>query len=150
MKKLVTLLLLALMLVCTTASAEEIDFSAMSTDALLALREQLNAEINARLGDDTALIGDGVFVAGVDIVPGTYNVTCAAAFDDREFYVNLFQSKEDYQTYDANRRENEACRFFQATLLPGGMTTINLTEGMTIEIYNGIGRMIAVQPDWAP
>lgn len=150
MKKIVSLFLVALILLCTTAYAEEMDFSTMSTDELLALREQLNAEINERLGDEKNLIGDGVYVAGVDIKPGMYQITCAAAFDDSEFYVNLFDSLDSYKTYDSNRWQNTDARLFQAALYEGGMCTVNLTEGMTIEIYNGIGRVEAVQPDWAP
>ena len=148
MKKVIALLLVAMLSICSVGYAENIDFSTMTTDALLALREQLNAEINERIGDDANLIGDGVYVAGVDIKPGMYQITCAASFDDREFYVNLFESKENYQTYDSNRWENSDYRFYQAALYQGGMCTVNLTEGMTIEIYNGIGRMEAVQPDW--
>lgn len=150
MKKIVSLLLVFLLLAGSAACAEGTDFSTMTTDELLALREELNAEINTRIGDDNTLIGDGVYVAGVDIKPGMYQITCAAAFDDREFYVNLFKTLEDYETYDSNRWENDDYRFFQAALYEGGMCTVNLTEGMTIEIYNGLGRVEAVKPDWAP
>lgn len=150
MRKLITLSLIFLLAFTGSAFAEGIDMEAMSTDALLALREQLNAEINERLGDDNALIGDGVYVAGVDIKPGMYQITCAAAFDDREFYVNLFESKENYQKYDENRWNNTAYRLFQAALYEGGMATVNLIDGMTIEIYNGIGRVEAVKPEWMP
>ena len=131
MKKIVSLLLVFLMLAGSAAYAEGTDFSTMTTDELLALREELNTEINARIGDDNALIGDGVYVAGVDIKPGMYQITCAAAFDDREFYVNLFKTLEDYETYDASRFANAEYRFFQAALYEGGLCT-------TIEIYNGI------------
>lgn len=149
MKKIVSLLLVFLMLAGSTASAEDIDFSTMTTDALLALREHLNAEINARLGDDVNLIGDGVYVAGVDIKPGMYQITCTAVSDEREFYVNLFESLDNYKTYDSNRWQNTDARLHQSVLYLGGMCTVNLTEGMTIEIYNGTGSMEAVQPDWA-
>ena len=150
MRKLITLSLIFLLAFSGSAFAEGIDMEAMSTDALLALREQLSDEINERLGDDNALIGDGVYVAGVDIKPGMYQITCAAAFDDREFYINLFESKENYQKYDENRWNNTSYRLFQAALHEGGMATLNLTDGMTIEIYNGIGRVEAVKPDWMP
>jgi len=150
MRKIIALSLALLLAFGSAAAAEGIDLAAMSTDALLALREQINAEINARIGDDNALIADGVYVAGVDIKPGMYRITCAAAFDDREFYVNLFLSREDYQTYDKSRWNNASYRFSQAVLLPGMETIVNLTEGMTIEIYNGMGRVEAVQPIWAP
>lgn len=150
MRKLITLSLIFLLAFSGSAFAEGIDMEAMSTDALLALREQLSAEINERLGDDNALIGDGVYVAGVDIKPGMYQITCAAAFDDREFYINLFKTIEDYETYDSNRWENDDYRFFQAALYEGGMATVNLTDGMTMEIYNGIGRVEAVKPEWMP
>lgn len=146
----VALLLIGLLFIGSVASAECTDFSTMTTDELLALREELNAEINARIGDDVNLIGDGLYVAGVDIKPGMYRITCAAAFDDREFYVNLFKSLEHYETYDASRWANAEYRFFQAALYEGGMCTVNLTEGMTIEFYNGIGRMEPAQPAWAP
>ncbi|MBQ8150528.1 MAG: hypothetical protein IJ041_08420 [Clostridia bacterium] len=150
MRKLFALSLIILLILCGTAFAEGIDLASMDTDALLALREQLNAEINARINDDNSLIADGVYVAGSDIKPGMYRITCAAAFDNREFYVNLFLSKEDYQTYDQSRWNNTSYRFSQAVLLPGMETIVNLTEGMTIEIYNGLGRVEAVQPEWAP
>lgn len=152
MKKIVSLLLVVMMLACSVVYAEgpEFDFASMSTDELLALREQLNAEINNRLGDDNALISDGLFVAGVDIKPGMYRITCSVAYDDREFYVNLFESKEDYQTYDQSRWNNTSYRLAQFVLLQGGEATVNLTDGMAIEIYNGIGRIEGVTPDWAP
>lgn len=150
MRKMIALALVSLLLFCGTASAENIDLSTMSTDALLALREQLNTEINARIGDDNSRIADGVYVAGVDIKPGMYRITCTAAFDDRSFYVNLFLNIDDYKTYDQNRWGNTSYRFSQAALLPGMETIVNLTEGMTIEIYNGLGRVEAVTPTWAP
>lgn len=150
MKKIVSMMMLAILLMtCAVGYAEGIDVSAMSTDDLLAIREMVNAEITIRIGGDDNLIGDGVYVAGVDIKPGRYKITCAAAFDDREFYVNLFDSKEHYQEYDKSRWNNASYRFSQAALIEGGVTFVNLADGMTIEIYNGIGRMEAVQPDWA-
>lgn len=150
MRKLTIVILSFLLAFSGSAFAEGIDMEAMSTDELLALREQLSAEINERLGDDNALIGDGVYVAGVDIKPGMYQITCAAAFDGREFYINLFESKENYQKYDENRWNNTAYRLFQAALYEGGMATVNLIDGMAVEIYNGIGRVEAVKPDWMP
>ncbi len=151
MKKVIAMLLVSLLAFCTVAAAAEgIDVTSMSTDELLALREKLNTEINDRLGDDNALIGDGVYVAGVDIKPGMYQITCAAAFNDREFLVNLFESKENYQKYDESRLKNGKYRLFYAALYEGGMATVNLNEGMTIEIYNGIGRVKAVNADWMP
>lgn len=101
---------------------------------MLALREHVNTEITSRIGGDDNLIADGVYVAGVD---------------DREFYVNVFESKENYQKYDESRWNNASYRFSQAALYEGGVTIVVLLEGMTIEIYNGLGRMEAVKPNWA-
>lgn len=149
MRKLIAFTLFFLFAFSASVMAESVDLTTMTTDELLAFRERLNAEINDRLGDDKSLIVDGVYVAGVDIKPGMYRISCVAAFDDREFIVNLFESKENYQIYDKSRWSNASYRLSQAPLLVGGTTIVNLTEGVTIEIYNGIGRMEAVQPDWA-
>ena len=150
MKRIVSLLLVFLFLAGSVASAEAFDFTAMTTDQLLALREQLNAEINTRIGDDMNLIGDGIYVVGKDIKPGMYRITCAAAFGNGEFFVNLFDSLENYHTYDQSRWQNASYRLFQALLYEGGMCTVNLTDGMAVEIYKGIGRIEAIQPDWTP
>lgn len=149
MRKLILATLFFLFVFSASAMAEGIDLSAMSTDELLALREHVNTEITSRIGGDDNLIADGVYVAGEDIMPGRYKITCMAAFDDREFYVNVFESKENYQKYDESRWNNASYRFSQAALYEGGVTIVVLLEGMTIEIYNGLGRMEAVKPNWA-
>ena len=148
MKKLVSLLLVFLLCFGASAAADGLDLSAMSTDDLLILRNQITAEISARLTDDSAMITDGLYVVGVDIKTGMYRIACAS---DDYIDVMLFDSKENYQTYQKNTYANVTYRLYRVTLSRGEMATVHLTDGMVLEISDGIGVITEiVKPSWAP
>lgn len=145
MKKIVSLMLVALMLVCTTAYATgTFDFSAMSTDELLALREQLNAEIVIRTGPDSAAIGRGVYYVGETLKAGSYELACVEQNTDAlYFWVEVYESKEAF--------DEGKVSFNCGQMVLGSVTTLTISDGMVVKIKNGSGTLRALEkPDWMP
>lgn len=72
MKKLAIVLIVACLL-CSVAVAE--DFSSMSFDELLELRNKLNAEIMSRPEWKEVEVPSGIWTVGIDIPAGIYSIT---------------------------------------------------------------------------
>ncbi len=75
MKK-VLVLLLALLLVISTASAEGFNLSDMTTEELVSLRSAVNAELAARdFKEKEVSVPPGRYTVGTDIPAGVYTLT---------------------------------------------------------------------------
>ena len=143
MKKLIAVLLVSL-LICPATMAEGIDLTAMSTDELLTLREQLNAEIIARTGPDSAVIGRGVYYVGETLKASSYELTCVERNNDAlYFWVEVYNSAQDF--------EAGKVAFNCGQMVLGSVTTLTISDGMVVKIKNGSGTLRALEkPDWMP
>ncbi len=135
---LVLLVLLATMVVfALPALAEEVDYKAMSTDELIAMRGKINDELRARLASDASATSDiysGSYKVGVDINPGIYLFTCLSVSEGAK---NAMINK-DYMG--------------GVYLNVGDSTIINLSvDDGCLNIFDGSGTIQpTVKPDWAP
>ena len=135
---LVLLVLLATMVAfAVPALAEEVDYKAMSTDELIAMRGKINDELRARLASDASATSDiysGSYKVGVDINPGIYLFTCLSVSEGAE---NVMINK-DYMG--------------GVYLNVGDSTIINLSaDDKCLNIFDGSGTIQqTVKPDWAP
>ena len=89
MKKLFSVLLLIAVL-CASAAAEDVDFSGMSFDQLVALRERLNLAIWNSQDWQEVSVPAGTWEIGKDIPAGHWTIRVAAA-ELTVFYVYYFQ-----------------------------------------------------------
>lgn len=75
-------LMVACLLLIPVAVADTVDLSAMTNDEIVALLDQVNAEIVNRGINKTAKLPQGTYIAGSDIPAGRYIFTCMAVGDD--------------------------------------------------------------------
>lgn len=75
-------LLLVCLLLTSVAVADPVDLSSMTNDEIVALLDQVNAEIVNRGINKTAKLPQGTYIAGSDIPAGRYIFTCLAVGDD--------------------------------------------------------------------
>ena len=132
---LVLLVLLATMVAfAVPALAEEVDYKAMSTDELIAMRKSINDELRIRMASDASAVYNGILEVGVDIKPGTYLFTCMSVDDT--------YGKMSVLVNDDNGTE----------LLVGDSTIINLSANdKSIRLQCGSCTIQqTVKPDWAP
>lgn len=141
MKKVLGLLLAVVMSIgiAGTCFAADVDLKSMSIEELIALRDEVIAEINEKVNPVDDVIGAGVFVVGTDIKEGIFNLT---VISDTFGAVKLYESKEMYDEGETILWKNPA---------QGDMVTVNLHEGMVLEI-GGFSCSIVeqVKPSWAP
>ena len=95
MKRFLTLLLV-LACFCAPAVADtvSIDTDTASLEELLLLRDQLNARIQALVGEQC--LNQGVYVVGKDIPAGEYRIVCADGAESVFLYVYSDGSDEWY------------------------------------------------------
>lgn len=138
MKRILALALGFLMLFAVPALGEEIDFSAMSLDELVDLRNCITVEINQRMGDysvDTMYQGD--YTVGVDITAGVYLLT--AIMQDVPFSIRLYEN------------ENRETIIINEHILNGNTYYLDLKDGMVLDVYNGAATITpSAKPSWAP
>ena len=141
MKKSIVSMVLAIGLIASPVMASEqstIDYDSMSTEELVALRDEINAQIADRGGDN--VIGQGVYEVGVDIKATNFKVIC-----NDEKYVNfyIYDNKEKYQSYDVDSQllvYND----------DDGGGVLNLKEGQIVSLTNGSAIIEEIKPSWAP
>lgn len=75
-------LLVACLLLTPVAIAAPFDLSSMTNDEIVALLDQVNAEIVNRGINKTAKLPQGTYIAGNDIPAGRYIYTCMAVGED--------------------------------------------------------------------
>lgn len=142
MKKFLAVLFVFVMAFTMVVVADpvEIDLSSFTTDELVALRNQLNEEIKARVNPvEGEMIGAGAFVVGTDIKAGVYDLTISC---DDVCSVKLFEDRDKMVANDT---------LLWANPDDGEVVTVNLHDGMVMVI----GSCTAIineqaKPSWAP
>ena len=138
-----------------TALAKEDDLASMSLDDLLALRQNVEREIIARLASDASMLYTGVYYVGNDIKEGQYVITCTESF--YQLLVTVFASEDEYATYlssdtftlgeeSAAREANSKMSEYIAV---GKSVYVNLEAGMVLKIEYGVGQAQLVEMNWA-
>lgn len=140
MKKAMALILALVFTFCGAfALAEEIDLSGLTDDALLALRNRVQAEIVARHMAGTADLASGKYIAGEDIPVGSYIYTAKATGNDWAS-VTIYADHGDgdqlfWQIVDAPEEGEEQKSFF-ITLNEGDQLKSLIPFSLTI--YSGV------------
>ena len=149
MKKLVGVVITVVLLLAIsgTCMAEEIDLQSMTLDDLVTLRNQITSEIMSRMGEEEPFYS-GKYTAGVDIKEGSYtikNLTPESEDDVDTWIACTVRAKAD----DSGDQEVVLDQYIHA----GTAITVNLTEGMTMNIRSSKSQMSIVvneRPSWAP
>ena len=131
MKKVLALILI-LLLIYVPVFAEALDFSTMTTDELIALKNSILEEIDARVGQtDHAHIVEGTYLVGADIDAGTYVFFRNIDYEYRstiKLYASIddLKNREYISDYYLSEIDDE--------------TRIELTEGvyLVVDGYNGV------------
>ena len=112
--------------------AEGLDFSMMTTDELIALKNSILEEIEARVGQtDHAHIVEGTYLVGEDIDAGTYVFFRNSDYEYRST-IKLYTSMDDIKN-----REYISDDYLSEI---DDETRIELTEGiyLVVDGYNGV------------
>ena len=148
MKKLIVGLLVACTLFTTSAYASSIsiDVSSMTMEELVSFRDEINQEINSRLGSDESKIYIGDYVVGKDIKPGRYIIIFeenpASTKDEEGGKVLLYKDQDAADDWDP---------FFANYYYFGQECYVELTDGMVMSIVYSSGLIrLAAKPSWAP
>lgn len=142
-KNIIASMILAVGLFAAPVMASEqstIDYDSMSTEELVALRDEINAQIADRGGDN--VITQGKYVVGVDIKATSFKMICN---DDDKVNFTIYDSEEDFQTgYDAKSDQ----RWTDAGNMEG--VILNLKEGQIVDVTRGSAIVEEVKGAWAP
>ena len=81
--KRIVLFIVVLMLTCAGfAQAQQIDLAALSDEEIMALMDDIQAQIVERHIEGTASLASGAYIAGRDLPAGSYVYTCLAQGSD--------------------------------------------------------------------
>lgn len=143
MKKLISCALLTCMLFSTTAYADGIDLSSLTTQELISLHAEVDELLGAKSQCELDTIYQGYYVVGEDIKEGSYLVTRTDAFEKTPFWIiKVYENEEAYEN-----RERTAI----FNLKSGENAQLNLKDGMVIDFGTGYGVLSAVEkPSWKP
>lgn len=152
MRKMITLALVSMLLICGTAHAEiSIDLTTMALDELVELHKFLDAEIDARIGCEPSMIAGGVYTAGETIKAGAYVITCSAAYAEEGMVIQVYASHEQYEKCrSVINQYKDDYQLFSEYIQPGQAVTISLADGMVLVIDGGVGIAESYVPTWAP
>lgn len=122
MKKLVSVLLVLVLLCCTTALSESLDPKQLSLDELIEMRKQITAEINERLAGTDGVFFPSNYTVGKHIPAGCYLITGVEGIGETNF-ANIIVWAANKTRYDAHIR---------TSVKPGEVTFVDLVEGDTV------------------
>ena len=155
MKKIVVFVLAAVMSlgIFGTALAADVDLASMSTDELIALRNQIVDELTIRLGSGDAIYA-GDYKGGVTIKSGTYTITCTKEKENAsdDMVLGIFDEDDIYFTYKDSSayydfKEN-APIYLELDKDFSGVITIE--DGQHLVIKWGEAILTPAAPSWAP
>ena len=126
MKKLVSVLLVLVLLCCTTALAESFDPKQLSLDELVEMRKLITAEINERLAETDGMFFPADYTVGKHIPAGCYLVTCTEVLND-ENYGRVAVWAAGKSNWDCHIVED---------LKASEIILVDLVEGDTLRIRN--------------
>lgn len=142
-------ILLVMMLCISVALAETIDFKGMSTEELISLYQEIQAELSERIDlGATNRIGRGSYVIGKDIKAGYYDFVCLdtdyfeSGKPDNDIYIYLLDGDT---AADLGERI-----YWEQRFAIGSHVTFNLEEGTLLEIDGCSGELNAISPSWVP
>ena len=154
MKKLLSLILAALMLMAMPALAEELDPSEMTLDELVKLHTLIHNELVKRIDDNRAMIYTGDYLAGTDIKPGVYLITCTKkTYTNSDMTIAVYHSGEDYDNYahmDPNYADFKKHAASLSQIIKGESAIVRVEAGDYLIIRKGEGLCIPYQGTWAP
>jgi hypothetical protein len=141
-KKVFALALMLCMFVIP-ARGEENDLGSMGLEELLSLQKAVNLEVNLRVGSDkSSQIGIGQYVVGTMIKAGTYEFIATESTETNDrCRIEIFLSEEAAKSNDA---------WYRDVTYTGATAILTLNDGMILNISWGSGRLVAVDPTWAP
>lgn len=142
MKKILIILMLVLLLI-PSVIAESVDYNSMTTDDLLALRNQINGILIERMASDASAIYSGNYTVGVDIKAGRYVLQFdEIAEGETTGIVMLFENTDKWHNRD----------YISADYLRTNVEyQIVLEDSMVLEITRAKGTIRAIaKPEWAP
>lgn len=120
------------------------DYSIMSDDALLELRNEIDREINARGIEFETLFYPGVYVVGKDIIEGDYDMLFDE-IDEWGIYVDVYEDEEAMKNGDEILSE--------LVEKPSKGQHVQLKDGMILKIdpIGGVQmRIKKSKPIWKP
>lgn len=90
-------LILVLMLICSSALCEGIDFSSMTNDELVDLIESAREECRSRGIIRSGNLSVGTYVVGKDVAAASYDICTTESESYTNYYI--FSSAEDYELF---------------------------------------------------
>ena len=140
--KRVLILIVLLMLLCSTALSEELDLTIISLDELVTLRRGIDAEILDRIGSDSSSIYSGNYIVGEDISAGKYTIKCLElSGHGYGMDISIYKLEEDGSILNT--------RISFVRLAIGESAFVSLRPGLALVVKSGIGVMSIVDPFWA-
>lgn len=141
MKKVLAFLLVCILFV-TPVFAEGMDLSSMSVEELIQLHNQIDEILADKFKCELGVIYPGIYVVGKDIKEGRYLLNCLKTGMVNFWIITLYENEDEFE--NRNRLYNE-------NLEIGGQAQLNLTDGMVIEIHDGLGMItVAEKQPWEP
>lgn len=94
MKRFISLILVALLLLATPVLAEAVNVDSLSLNELVDLRRLVNSEINERLASSEGVFYPFDYVVGEHIPAGIYLVSVVEILDNYHGYVSIKKNEE--------------------------------------------------------
>lgn len=152
MKKLLSLIFVALMLMAMPVLAEDLDPSEMTLDELVKLHTLIHDELVKRIDDNRTMIYVGDYLAGTDIKPGAYLITCTKKHTSKySMIIAVYHSDEIYDNHADDDNYNfkvNAVKFVEINEMDSAI--IQLEAGDHLIIRHGEGLCVPYQATWAP
>ena len=149
---------------------DAIDVSSMSLEELLQLKEEVDNEIIKRGEGNFVFLPSGRYVAGRDIAPGMYTISCYKTGDNGFVIITVFAVGETADSYDAAYREYKIKEqayqdainageeaempemfdkgkyvvFGEKTVMGNGEVSVYLEEGQTLSVSISYDRVVTI------
>lgn len=135
MKK-VLMLVVVLALFVSPALSEAIDFTSMSLDELLVMRQSIEDEIYSRLQEGSGTIWVGAYHVGKDIKAGSYVLSGI----ENTIIVHVYESEEDFANHKTSTNDFVSTTGYY----------LSVKEGMVIEVLIGNGYIVPASATYKP
>ena len=150
LKKVLSFLFALICCFTTISLAESFDFSAMTTDELLAMNKQIIAELQLRFNSFAATLYSGQYIVGTDIRSGSYLLSNANT--DSFMLIAMFPTYEAFEDYlgwkSQNQLEESSNRF--TYLFPGEEVSISLMDSEVLFVEDGNCQIVSIEVPYAP
>lgn len=146
-KTIITSMVLAIGLIASPVMASEqndIDYDSMSTEELVALRDEINAQIADRGGDN--VLPQGVYEVGKDIKTGSFKISSLPIVGAAS--IRLYSSKEDYDSHTVD--EYYVINYDEENDKQISSVFVNLSEGEIMEISSKNVIIEEMKASWMP